>query len=173
MHRRPNIGIGLLHQPQLLILDEPTVGVDPQSRNSILATVERLGSEGMAVLYTTHYMEEAERLWDRVGIIDKGHVIAEGTQSKLVTMVGGLGRVHMTASGELEAVATSIGAIPGVENVTTSDHAIGVMCKSAPALLPEILSHATVAAEGRRHSRKRNIQWSSPRCGRRATATVS
>ena len=62
MRRRLNIGIGLLHQPQLLILDEPTVGVDPQSRNAILESVEQLSREGMAVLYTTHYMEEAERL---------------------------------------------------------------------------------------------------------------
>ena len=78
MKRRLNIGIGLLHQPTLLILDEPTVGVDPQSRNQILESVERLSVEGMAVLYTTHYMEEAERLCDRVGIIDSGKLQAEG-----------------------------------------------------------------------------------------------
>jgi ABC-2 type transport system ATP-binding protein len=70
MKRRLNIGIGLLHSPSLLILDEPTVGVDPQSRNAILESVEQLGERGMAVLYTTHYMEEAERLCDRVGIIE-------------------------------------------------------------------------------------------------------
>src|SRR5512133_2493222 len=74
MQRRLNIGIGLLHRPRLLILDEPTVGVDPQSRNAILESVEQLASEGMAVLYTTHYMEEAERLCDRVGIIDLGEL---------------------------------------------------------------------------------------------------
>jgi linearmycin/streptolysin S transport system ATP-binding protein len=70
MQRRLNIGIGLLHRPRLLILDEPTVGVDPQSRNAILESVEQLAGEGMAVLYTTHYMEEAERLCDRIGIVD-------------------------------------------------------------------------------------------------------
>ncbi|HDH02962.1 MAG TPA: ABC transporter ATP-binding protein, partial [Actinobacteria bacterium] len=80
MKRRLNIGIGLLHQPRLLILDEPTVGVDPQSRNAILESVEALSSDGIAVLYTTHYMEEAERLATRVGIIDQGEIKAEGTR---------------------------------------------------------------------------------------------
>ena len=95
MKRRLNIGIGLLHRPSLLILDEPTVGVDPQSRNAILDSVERLGEAGMAVLYTTHYMEEAERLCDRVGIIDEGKIIAEGTRRELVALVGQRDRVHL------------------------------------------------------------------------------
>ena len=80
MKRRLNIAIGLLHRPRLLVLDEPTVGVDPQSRNAILTSVEALSAAGMAILYTTHYMEEAERLCDRVGIVDEGRIIAEGTR---------------------------------------------------------------------------------------------
>ena len=72
MKRRLNIAVGLIHQPRLLILDEPTVGVDPQSRNAIFSSIELLSTAGMAVLYTTHYMEEAERLCDRVGILDGG-----------------------------------------------------------------------------------------------------
>jgi ABC-2 type transport system ATP-binding protein len=88
MKRRVNIAVGLLHGPQLLVLDEPTVGVDPQSRNQILASVETLGTAGMAVLYTTHYMEEAERLCDRIGILDRGRMIAEGTQAELVANIG-------------------------------------------------------------------------------------
>lgn len=88
MKRRVNIAVGLLHEPQLLLLDEPTVGVDPQSRNQILSSVENLGHDGLAVLYTTHYMEEAERLCDRIGILDKGSMIAEGTQAELVTRIG-------------------------------------------------------------------------------------
>src|SRR3546814_18448770 len=83
MKRRLNIGIGLLHRPKLLVLDEPTVGVDPQSRNSILDSVEQLSREGMAVLYTTHYMEEAERLCDRIGITDQGELKAEGPARQL------------------------------------------------------------------------------------------
>ena len=88
MKRRLNIAIGLLHRPRLLVLDEPTVGVDPQSRNAILTSVEALSAEGMGILYTTHYMEEAERLCDRVGIIDQGRIIAEGTRRELVALVG-------------------------------------------------------------------------------------
>ena len=88
MKRRLNIAIGLLHRPHLLVLDEPTVGVDPQSRNAILTSVETLSAEGMAILYTTHYMEEAERLCDRVGIVDEGRIIAEGTRRELVATGG-------------------------------------------------------------------------------------
>jgi ABC-2 type transport system ATP-binding protein len=84
MKRRLNIGIGLLHHPRLLVLDEPTVGVDPQSRNAILSSVAELEKEGMAILYTTHYMEEAERLCDRIGIIDEGKIRAEGTRRELI-----------------------------------------------------------------------------------------
>ena len=88
MKRGANIAAGLLHRPQLLVLDEPTVGVDPQSRNAILESVEALGGEGLSVLYTTHYMEEAQRLCDRVGIIDEGRLVAEGTRRDLVAQLG-------------------------------------------------------------------------------------
>src|SRR4030066_328416 len=99
MKRRLNIGIGLLHKPRLLMLDEPTVGVDPQSRNAILESVEQLSAEGMAVLYTTHYMEEAERLCDRVAIIDEGEIKAEGTRAELVRLVGERDKVRLGGSG--------------------------------------------------------------------------
>ena len=78
------------------------MGVDPQSRNAILESVERLSVEGMAVLYTTHYMEEAERLCDRVGIIDKGKIVAEGTRRELVELVGQRDRVRLGATGDLK-----------------------------------------------------------------------
>lgn len=83
MSRRINIAIGLLNRPRLLVLDEPTAGVDPQSRNSILDSVQRLAAGGVAVLYTTHYMEEAQRLCDRVGIIDRGRMLAEGSPAEM------------------------------------------------------------------------------------------
>ena len=105
MQRRLNIGIGLLHRPRLLILDEPTVGVDPQSRNAILESVEDLSGEGIAVLYTTHYMEEAERLCDRVAIIDEGVIKAEGTRRELVSLVGEKDRIRVTVTGDLVEVA--------------------------------------------------------------------
>ena len=105
MKRRANIAAGLLHQPALLVLDEPTVGVDPQSRHSILETVRELANGGMAVLYTTHYMEEAERLCDRLGIIDEGHLIAEGTRQELVAKVAERERLRITVAGDIGAFA--------------------------------------------------------------------
>jgi ABC-2 type transport system ATP-binding protein len=88
MRRRLNLACGLVHKPKLLLLDEPTVGVDPQSRERIFTAVEELASEGMAVLYTTHYMEEAERLCHRVTIMDEGRFVAEGTVQELANKLG-------------------------------------------------------------------------------------
>jgi linearmycin/streptolysin S transport system ATP-binding protein len=86
MKRRLNLAVGLIHQPPLLMLDEPTVGVDPQTREAIFEIVERLAEAGAAILYTTHYMEEAERLCDRIAIIDEGQIIAEGTLEELLAL---------------------------------------------------------------------------------------
>jgi ABC-2 type transport system ATP-binding protein len=86
MKRRLNIACALVHDPDVLLLDEPTVGVDPQSRNAIFENLETLRSRGKALVYTTHYMEEAERLCDRVIIVDHGRVVASGTQESLVAM---------------------------------------------------------------------------------------
>jgi len=83
MKRRINIASALLHQPKVLFMDEPTVGIDPQSRNLIFEIVEKLRNDGMTIIYTTHYMEEAERLCDRIGIIDGGKIIAEGNLQEL------------------------------------------------------------------------------------------
>jgi ABC-2 type transport system ATP-binding protein len=85
MKRRINIASTLLHKPHILFMDEPTVGIDPQSRNLIFEVVEKLHKEGMTIVYTTHYMEEAERLCDRIGIIDRGEIIAQGTLDELRT----------------------------------------------------------------------------------------
>jgi len=139
MKRRLNIGIGLLHRPKLLILDEPTVGVDPQSRNSILESVESLSAEGMAVLYTTHYMEEAERLCDRVAIIDEGTIKAEGTRRELVSMVGERDRVAVAASGDLTAAIEAARGVQGVFEASLSDNGLDVLADEASRLLPELL----------------------------------
>jgi ABC-2 type transport system ATP-binding protein len=146
MQRRLNIGIGLLHAPSLLILDEPTVGVDPQSRNAILESVERLSDEGMAVLYTTHYMEEAERLCDRVGIIDEGEIKAEGTRRELVSLVGERDRVLLGGTGALDASAEAALALDGVEAASVADGTIDVVAADASTILPALL--ATVASSG-------------------------
>lgn len=145
MKRRLNIGIGLLHRPKLLILDEPTVGVDPQSRNSILESVESLSAEGMAVLYTTHYMEEAERLCDRVAIIDEGIVKAEGTRRELVSMVGGRDRITITATGDLSRATEVAREIQGVFESSQSDQGLDVLANDASSLLPELLGKIAAA----------------------------
>lgn len=142
MKRRLNIGIGLLHKPRLLILDEPTVGVDPQSRNSILESVEHLSDEGMAVLYTTHYMEEAERLCDRVGIIDEGRLVAEGTRRELVESIGGHDRVVIDGGGDLTSFARRVGELDGVVSVQPSDGRVEILADEARSLLARVISTA-------------------------------
>lgn len=87
MKRRINIAAALLHQPKVLFMDEPTVGIDPQSRNHIFEVIETLNKQGMTIIYTTHYMEEVERLCDRIAIIDSGKIVAQGTQSELADLV--------------------------------------------------------------------------------------
>jgi ABC-2 type transport system ATP-binding protein len=145
MKRRLNIGIGLLNRPKLLVLDEPTVGVDPQSRNAILSSVEALGEKGMAILYTTHYMEEAERLCDRVGIIDHGQIKAEGTRRELVSLIGQRDRVDLSASGSLQAAADALRALPGVDEATARDGGIGLLVGEARTILPRLLQVAVAA----------------------------
>jgi ABC-2 type transport system ATP-binding protein len=145
MKRRLNIGIGLLHRPRLLVLDEPTVGVDPQSRNAILSSVAALEQEGMAILYTTHYMEEAERLCDRIGIIDEGRIRAEGTRRELVALVGEKDRVALAAGGTLGPALTALRAIEGVQEASASDGRLEIVVQNARQLLPRILETAASA----------------------------
>src|SRR5437588_12975342 len=140
MQRRLNIAAGLLHEPRLLVLDEPTVGVDPQSRHAILESVEALGTEGIAVLYTTHYMEEAQRLCDRIGILDEGKLIAEGTRAELVALIGGRDRVRLSADGELPAVAEAVAQVCGVEQVTAGEDAVERIVRRARQALPRIFA---------------------------------
>ncbi len=138
MKRRLNIGIGLLHEPRLLILDEPTVGVDPQSRNAILESVESLSGEGLAVLYTTHYMEEAERLCDRVGIIDAGRIQAEGARRQLVGLVGERDRVRLGITGRAEHAAAAAASLSAVVEASAGDGCIELIVNDARSALPGI-----------------------------------
>ncbi|MCE2527691.1 MAG: ABC transporter ATP-binding protein [Actinomycetia bacterium] len=143
MRRRLNIGIGLLHQPDLLILDEPTVGVDIQSRTSILDQVAEMTSLGMAVLYTTHYIEEVERLCQRVGIIDHGELIAEGTRAELVKTVGERDRVTITADGQITDGVGQITALDGVHEAGATTDGIQMLVDDATHLLPRIIESLT------------------------------
>jgi ABC-2 type transport system ATP-binding protein len=145
MKRRLNIGIGLLHRPTLLVLDEPTVGVDPQSRNSILEAVEALSVEGMAVLYTTHYMEEAERLCDRIAIIDSGRLQAEGTRDELIQLTGGVDHIRIGGSGNTAAAAQALRDLPSVEGVDADRHTLSLTVRNAPAAVTGIITAATAA----------------------------
>jgi ABC-2 type transport system ATP-binding protein len=139
MQRRLNIGIGLLHQPRLLLLDEPTVGVDPQSRNAILESIAALGRQGMAILYTTHYMEEAERLCDRVGIIDAGQIRAEGTRRDLVASIGQQDRVRLAVNGDVSGAAAALRAVDGVVDVGIKGDELEVLVHEARRKLPRLL----------------------------------
>jgi ABC-2 type transport system ATP-binding protein len=129
----------MLNDPVVLVLDEPTAGVDPQSRNAILDSVQVLASEGMAVLYTTHYMEEAERLCDRVGILDEGLLKAEGTHRSLISLVGEHDRLRIDARGDLAAAATAALAVPGVTEAIPRDGGLDVLARDVRASLAEIV----------------------------------
>jgi ABC-2 type transport system ATP-binding protein len=146
MKRRVNIAAGLLHEPRLLVLDEPTVGVDPQSRNAILETVARLRTEGMAILFTTHYMEEAARLCQRIGIIDGGRLIAEGTLRHLTGELGGPDRIRLTAAGDPSAMADACAATAGIGSVSVTGDVLEVTAPAGRRLLPAVV--ALAAAHG-------------------------
>jgi ABC-2 type transport system ATP-binding protein len=145
MKRRANIGVGLLHRPQLLVLDEPTVGVDPQSRNAILESVEALSGQGLSVLYTTHYMEEAERLCDRIGIIDDGRIVASGTRRELVGQLGQGDRIEVTGEGDLAAFGNACRWLPGVFGIEEIDRGIAIRATDGAAAIAAVVAAAGAA----------------------------
>ena len=142
MKRRLNIAVALLHEPRLLVLDEPTVGVDPQTRNAIFESVEALKRDGLGVVYTTHYMEEAQRLCDRIGIIDEGKLIAEGTRRELVQAVGDRDRVVIGATGDRDALASAIAALDGVTSAHAVESGVEILCRDGRGLLPRLVEAA-------------------------------
>jgi ABC-2 type transport system ATP-binding protein len=144
MKRRVNIGVGLLHKPKLLFMDEPTVGIDPQSRRAILDSVKDLNRQGMTVLYTTHYMEEAEELSDRVGIIDHGELIALGTQTELTHQVGENDTLvlHMDESQNGEALATAVQKIHSILKADVTDHTVTVIAPEAEEIMAPVITTA-------------------------------
>ena len=144
MKRRVNIGVGLLHKPRLLFMDEPTVGIDPQSRRNILDSVKALNQQGMTVLYTTHYMEEAEELSHRVGIIDHGKMIAVGTQKELTKLIGENEtlRLHIGEDLDAQPLIAALEALPEVIHASASDTQVVLIVPEAEDALSPVLVKA-------------------------------
>lgn len=140
MKRRLNIAVALLHDPELLILDEPTVGVDPQSRNAIFEALEALRANGKTLLYTTHYMEEVERLCDRISIMDHGKIVAEGTLAELQRSIPGKRRINLELENPAsDAVLMELKTLPAVVDVETGEKSLSLDVESLEAALPGIL----------------------------------
>jgi ABC-2 type transport system ATP-binding protein len=152
MQRRINIGVGLLHRPKLVYMDEPTVGIDPQSRRNILDTVLALNEQGMTVLYTTHYMEEAQELSDRIGIIDHGKMIALGTLPELTKLVGEQDIVELgiTEEHSRPELIKALGAVEGVREVKAANGNVRLIANDGNAALPDLVTIAN--AQGARIS---------------------
>ncbi len=142
MKRRVNIGVALLHKPQVIYMDEPTVGIDPQSRRNILDFVVALQKQGMTVLYTTHYMEEAQELSDHIAIMDHGKVIATGTNEELVRIVGEMDRITVTINAELTRVMAAWQAVKGVKQVTAQDGTLAILADDSNRVLPRLFEAA-------------------------------
>lgn len=145
MKRRVNIGVALLHKPQVIIMDEPTVGIDPQSRRHILDSVKSLNQDGMTVLYTTHYMEEAQELSDHIAIMDQGKIIAYGTHSELVKIVGEYDRINLTIDSDSQKVLKPWQATKGVHTVLSRNGTITLLVDDSNIVLPRLFELATQA----------------------------
>jgi len=143
MKRRLNIGIALLHKPQIVIMDEPTVGIDPQSRRRILDSVKELNRQGTTVLYTTHYMEEAQELAEHVAIMDQGQIIAYGTHEELVKIVGELDRLDLTLSGELGRLIDEWRGINQVHSVSADGGKVTLLVEDSNVVLARLFESAT------------------------------
>lgn len=140
MKRRLNIGAALLHMPELLIMDEPTVGIDPQSRSHILDTVQKLNEEGLTIIYTTHYMEEAENLCSRICIMDEGKVIVSGSQQELVESVKEKTQINIKLDSVNESIINGFKNIPGVLDALADEDIVNLYGENGDILLAEIIS---------------------------------
>jgi ABC-2 type transport system ATP-binding protein len=145
MKRRVNIAAALLHKPDVVIMDEPTVGIDPQSRRHILDNVKELNQKGMTVLYTTHYMEEAAELSHHIAIMDKGRVIAYGTHDELIRMVGEETRIDLTLNTEGEKVLPLWQRIEGVAKIDALDGKVTALVDDSNLVLPRLFDAASKA----------------------------
>ena len=150
MKRRLNFGCGVVHEPKALLLDEPTVGVDPQSRAKLFDLVEAARDAGACVLYTTHYMEEAERLCDSLAIIDRGKLIASGTVAELKAQLGARDALQLNGDLPVDATRDAVTALSGdlhdLEILSQADDSLLLTLSSASNHLPKIF--AAIAEAG-------------------------
>jgi ABC-2 type transport system ATP-binding protein len=142
MKRRVNIGVALLHKPAIIIMDEPTVGIDPQSRRHILDGVKDLQKQGATILYTTHYMEEAQELSDHIAIMDEGRIIANGTHEELVRMIGRHDRIDLQLTAPSAELAAQWREIPGVSQVASENGVVTVLADDSNIVLPQLFEKA-------------------------------
>lgn len=145
MMRRLNIACALVHRPKFLIMDEPTVGIDPQSRNHILETVRKLNRQGTTILYTTHYMEEVQAIASRVVIMDQGHVIAQGTIEALVEKIQHEEKIKLEVMEPTEALLEKLRRIDGVKDVSIRGKEILIISRVGAGNLDRALSVAKEA----------------------------
>jgi ABC-2 type transport system ATP-binding protein len=157
MKRRVNIGVALLHKPQIVIMDEPTVGIDPQSRRHILDNVKELNRQGMTVLYTTHYMEEAAELSHHIAIMDQGKIIACGTYAELITLVGELDRLVLTLNTEADQIVEMLRAVEGVRQADRQDGTLILLVDDSNLVLPRLFE-----AAARSHTRITSVEIHEP-----------
>lgn len=142
MKRRVNIGAALLHNPPVVMMDEPTVGIDPQSRRHILDSIKELNRQGTTVLYTTHYMEEAQELSDQIAIMDHGEIIACGTLRELLRLVGEQTRVELTLQGESARAASAWQSLAGISQVSAVDEKVTLLTADSNRVLPRLFESA-------------------------------
>ncbi|GAB4291074.1 MAG: linearmycin resistance ATP-binding protein LnrL [Coriobacteriia bacterium] len=140
MKRRINIAAGVLHKPRVLLMDEPTVGIDPQSRNHILETVKELNEAGVTVLYTSHYMEEVELLCDRIAIMDHGTIIAMGTLNELRDVVGGMDVITIAVEHVSDDVLGQVRGSAGITKADRSEGGLTVLTASSGSVLGKLVA---------------------------------
>ncbi len=139
MKRRLNIACAIAHKPKLIIMDEPTVGIDPQSRNYILTSVRKLNESGCTIIYTSHYMEEVEEICSRIAIVDHGKIIAEGTKEQLKSTITDVKEIRIEVKSVLDQVGEKLGSIPGVRTVHQEEQVIRIHSDAAVDNLNRIL----------------------------------
>ncbi len=140
MKRRLNIGCALMHDPQLIIMDEPTVGIDPQSRNFILEFVKRLASQGTSILYTSHYIEEVEAVASRICIMDQGHTIASGTLTELIARIKGDSHILITVRISSQEKLQQLRSIPEIKEVALQDNEYHIVVPGGITVFDKIIA---------------------------------